>query len=242
MAVAFLRVLRVSVLRNAFKTSHQPRPKGTNVIGSRAHASAARIRKNMMRRKGDLEFATSLALNDVASKLARQHLPRAANRIFDGGATPFTKRGFRYKRYRKKSLSTFIFIAPIQAEYMRHMILPNTVRRPEGKAIGVPIRSNLPKSFLTRKGNNVSKGSWRKFTDESNPNYFVMRGAKPGLMRVTGKGKRRSVKRVVSYEDSTSYPRVYFPYYRIANRFARRNFNKAMHARYVQKMRPSRLR
>lgn len=217
-------------------------PSGRNVIGQSAKASAARVRKNMLRRKGDLEFATGLALNDVAKKLSRNHLPRAANRIFDGGATKWTQRGFKYRRYQKKALSTYIYIDRIQAEYMQHMILPNTTRKPKDEAIGVPIRKNLPKSFLTKRGNNVSRGSWKKFTDQSNPNYFVMKGSKPGLMRVTGKGKRRQVKRVLSYEESTSYPRVYFPYYKLADRFARRNFRKAMHARYVQKMKPSKLR
>lgn len=215
---------------------------GRNPIGASAVRSAARVRKNMLRRKGDLEFATGLALNDVAKKLSRSHLPRAANRIFEGGATAWTQRGFKYRRYQKKSLSTYIYIDRIQAGYMKHMILPNTTRTPKDEAIAVPLRKNLPKSFLTKRGNNVSRGSWRKFTDTANPNYFVMKGSKPGLMRVTGKGKRRQVKRVLSYESSTSYPKVYFPYYKLSKRFATRNFPKAMHARYRQKMKPTKLR
>ena len=72
--------------------------------------------------KDQIPFAASRTLNDLAFKLARQTLPDAAEKTFEGGATPFTRKGFRYTKSTKRDLIATVFVDPARAKYMQFQI------------------------------------------------------------------------------------------------------------------------
>jgi len=46
--------------------------------------------------KNQIPFAASRALNDVAFHMSRKVMPKESDDTFKGGATAFTRRGFKY--------------------------------------------------------------------------------------------------------------------------------------------------
>ena len=64
-------------------------------------------------KKDQIPFAASKTLNDLAYNLSQRVLPQKTQETFEGGATPFTQKGFRYKRSSKRDLIATVFVDQI---------------------------------------------------------------------------------------------------------------------------------
>lgn len=115
--------------------------------------------------KKQIPFAASKTLNDIAFQTARKALPQFTDETFEGGATPFTRRGFKYKKSNKRNLFVDIFIDKKQAKYMTFMISGGT-RFPEKRAILVSTK----KSKLNKYGN-LTKATRQELFDNKEK-YF----------------------------------------------------------------------
>ena len=99
--------------------------------------------------KKQLPFATSVALNQVAS-LGQKAALRSMSRNLDK-PTPFTKRGLRITRSTKTRLMSEVYIQEIQAAYLQYQVEGGT-RRPKSRALIVPVQQrvnqygNLPRN------------------------------------------------------------------------------------------------
>ena len=95
---------------------------------------------NSMQRT-QLPFVISKTLNDVAFAAIDRNNPEGvkqkAKDTFEGGATPFTVGGFRFKKSTKRNLTAFVFIESAREKYMKFQIQGGT-RQPNRKRILVP--------------------------------------------------------------------------------------------------------
>lgn len=114
---------------------------------------------NSMQRR-QIPFAMSKTLNQLAFQVAKQTMPKKVDQTFDGGATPFTKRGFKYAKSTKNRLYADVFIDEAQAKYMKFMIAGGT-RLPEKRAILVATK----KSRLNKYGN-IPRGTLQQMIDD----------------------------------------------------------------------------
>ena len=95
---------------------------------------------NSMQRT-QLPFVISKTLNDGAFAAIDRNNPEGvkqkAKDTFEGGATPFTVGGFRFKKSTKRNLTAFVFIESAREKYMKFQIQGGT-RQPNRKRILVP--------------------------------------------------------------------------------------------------------
>lgn len=84
-----------------------------------------------------MPFAMSRTINSLLHESAKKALPDEANRVFEGGATPFTKRGFKYAKATKKRLVGWVFIDERTHGYLVYQIKGGT-RGPSARKIIVP--------------------------------------------------------------------------------------------------------
>lgn len=110
--------------------------------------------------KDQIPFAASKTLNDLAFNLSQKVLPQKTQETFEGGATPFTRRGFRYKRSSKRDLIATVFIDPARAEYMKFMVDGGT-RFPKRRSILVSTKQ----SKLNQYGN-IPRGTLKQMVDD----------------------------------------------------------------------------
>jgi hypothetical protein len=110
--------------------------------------------------KDQIPFAASKTLNDLAFNLSQKVLPQKTRETFEGGATPFTQKGFRYKRSSKRDLIATVFIDPVRAEYMKFMVQGGT-RFPKRKAILVSTKQ----SKLNQYGN-IPRGTMQQMIND----------------------------------------------------------------------------
>lgn len=101
--------------------------------------------------KDQIPFAMSKTLNQVAFD-AKMEVPEKTDDTFKGGATRYTKTGFRYKKSTKRNLIASVFIDPTRAKYMQFMVQGGT-RFPDKRAILVSTKH----SKLTKQGNLPNK-------------------------------------------------------------------------------------
>jgi hypothetical protein len=91
-------------------------------------------RKLSYLQREQIPFAASRTLNELAYDIARKTMPQKADDIFEGGATAFTKKGFKYEKSNKRNLIAKVFVDERQKEYMKFMIQGGT-RFPRKRAI-----------------------------------------------------------------------------------------------------------
>lgn len=115
--------------------------------------------------KKQIPFATSRALNDVAATIAMKSLRQKAQEVFEGGATGFTKTGFRYEKGNKNNLMSKVFIEGARAEYLKFMIDGGT-RFPKNRAIMIPTKHTK----LTKLGN-IKRSEYAKIIN-NRAKYF----------------------------------------------------------------------
>jgi hypothetical protein len=136
--------------------------------------------------------ATTYTVNELAFKISRQEMPKRADKVFAGGATGWTKRGFAYKKAKRGQSSSKVFIRDSQAEYMKYQIDGGT-RRPKGRSILVPNGQARKNKY-----GNLTKGTYQKIA--TNQGYFSNND------KVYKKvGKKGKVKVVASHKSKANY-------------------------------------
>ncbi len=114
--------------------------------------------------KTQLPFVISKTINEVAfASIDRNNpegLKQKAKDTFEGGATPFTVGGFRFKKSTKKNLTAFVFVESAREKYMKFQIKGGT-RQPNNKTILVPT-----KNIKLNKFGNLTRATRNKLFDD----------------------------------------------------------------------------
>lgn len=150
-----------------------------------------------------LPFAASLAINRALTDVQDNSVKRL-RRVIDR-PTPFTLRAFVIKRASKGRLSGSVFARPVQRDYLRLLETGGT-REPDGKAILVPGKIRLNKfGNIPRKGTARAAGRAGAFVGKAG------RRDRAGVWQRIGKGRGRSLRLLVGFEDKARYaPRLGF--------------------------------
>ena len=177
------------------------------------------VKRRLKQRQKQLPFAVSKALSELAAEAARDYLPKKTDQIFEGGATKFTQKAFRYKRATKRKLVSSVYVAENRVQYLKYMISDKeTLRPPKNRAVAIPTY-NVKKNQY----GNVSRARWKTLVGNEQryfkgiPKQFGKDENKAGIWQV----KRNKLKRLVAYKDQARYPKVYFPYHDLLQKFGR---------------------
>ena len=207
------------LLRDKVNSSIKGKIQGINLNVS---ANIKEVTRQLSRtQKRQIPFATSRALNDLVFDISRNKMPKFADKIFKGGATPFTKRGFKFTKSTKKTLSASVLIDKVQGSYMQFQVSGGT-RFPKRKAILVPTN----KIRLNKYGNLTRATYSRIINDKSKYFKGIPRGrfgeANEGIWERYGGNK--NIRMVAKYTDKGEY-RPLFPFGKITDRivFARKD-------------------
>jgi hypothetical protein len=181
--------------------------------------NSAAVKARLMKRKKQLPFAVSKALSELAYDAAREHLPRKTDQIFEGGATNFTQKAFRFKRATKRKLVSSVYVADNRVPYLKYMISDReTIRPPKNRAVAIPTY-NVKKNEY----GNVSRARWKTLVGNEEryfkgiPKQFGKDENKAGIWQI----KRNKLKRLVAYKDQARYPKVYFPYHDLLRKYGK---------------------
>ena len=110
--------------------------------------------------KEQIPFAASQTVNQLAYEIARNTLPKKTTEVFEGGATPFTQKAFKYSRSNKRNLIAKVFVDENRQKYMKFMIAGGT-RFPDKRAILVATDN----SKLNKYGN-IPRGTLQQMIDD----------------------------------------------------------------------------
>jgi hypothetical protein len=188
-------------------------------------SNIAEVTKNLTNiQRKQIPFATSKTLNELAFDISRKAMPQNADRKFKGGATRFTKQGFKYKKSSKNFLVAEVFVDDIQVEYMKYMVEGGT-RFPKKRAIVVP----TSKMRLNKFGN-MKEGQVKKILADKDKYFSGVPkghpGAPAGIWERYGRrgGRAKRIRPVALYTDSAGYMPL-FPFAQIGKSvvFARSN-------------------
>lgn len=184
------------------------------------------LRKKIDRKRRKIEVATVWTLNELARKVSREHLPKQVGADFEGGATQFTKRGFKYRKaVRGSRMYSSVYIDDAQADYMQHMVKGRTVRTPDKRYIPVPTKHSRKAKF-----GHIARGEWTKFENKEKYFFGIPRGfdkmkKKAGDGRgiwerySVWRGQYKGIKMVAALKEVAKYPRLYFHYYVKVHRY-----------------------
>jgi hypothetical protein len=223
------------LLRDRVKSSVKGKIQGLNINVS---ANIKEVTRQLSRtQKRQIPFATSRALNDTAFSIARKDLPRFADRIFTGGAVPFTKRGFKFIKSNKRKgttnyLTAFVFIDKLQGSYMKFQV-DGGVRKPKRKAILIPTNK-----LRVNKYGNITRAT-RSNIINNKSKYFkgVPKGrfgeVYEGIWERSGDNQK--IRMVAKYKDDARYNKK-FPFPTIVEKLVN-NRTKGFRARFEQRLR-----
>ena len=166
--------------------------------------------------KNQIPFAASQALNDVAHK--SQDALKAKAPLYLDRPTPFTLRGFRYKRSTKRNLVALVYINPIQAKYLRFQIEGGPRRGPTAVPVNVK---------LNKYGNIPGR---KRGLKRNKRQYFGTINKTFGLWERSRKGDR--VKLVAAMHKKVIYKRNRFPFQSIVTRTVAKHWQRAFTRRY----------
>ena len=218
------------LLRDKVNSSIKGKIQGINLNVS---ANIKEVTRQLSRtQKRQIPFATSRALNDLVFDISRNKMPKFADKIFKGGATPFTKRGFKFTKSTKKTLSASVLIDKVQGSYMQFQISGGT-RFPKRRAILVPTN----KIRLNKYGNLTRATYSRIINDKSKYFKGIPRGrfgeANEGIWERSGDNKK--IRMVAKYKDDARYNKK-FPFPTIVEKLVN-NRTKGFRARFEQRLR-----
>lgn len=154
--------------------------------------------------KDQIPFAASRTLNDLAYKLARQTLPDETEKTFEGGATAFTRKGFRYTKSTKRDLIATVFVDPARAKYMQFQIAGGT-RYPNKRAILVATENSRVNRF-----GNIPRGTMQQLINNKDK-YFkgIPKGKHgdnfAGIWERYGRKNQGRIRMVAAYTDKAQY-------------------------------------
>lgn len=165
--------------------------------------------------KDQLPFACALALTRTAQDAQRAMVVQASRKL--DRPTPFTLKGFGWKKATKQNLESVVYIKPIQSRYLRWAIQGGT-RLPTGRAIPVPFGLN------TNKYGNMPRGKIKQLLARPDTFSGVVKGvagvwqrghiSKRGNFTTAGNSKATTIRLLVAYEPRATY-RKRFPFYEI---------------------------
>jgi len=204
-------------------------------------------------REGLSEFAEQDVRNDVRRAIndtgfaVRRTLIDIASRVFEGGISGATKRGFFFEKATIENLTGFMMIRKPASEWMRLQIKGGIRRPKQGGKVYVPSlkhQGQLPATF----GNNArstkryldrvlsaAQESYSRKADARRKTYFVgvPRNAKyPGsglFLRPAGIKNRKFI-RLLSFKSSADYNPI-FDFFGITLRFAKQRLPKEIERR-----------
>lgn len=189
--------------------------------------------QSLGKRQRQLPFALSRTINDTVYDGA-QFQKRQVDRYFDGGATAFTKRGFKYLKSHKRRLYGAVYIDRIQAQYMRLMLSGGPLR-PKGRALVQPVSVRL------NKYGNMTRTQIPRLLAQKNTFSGVPRG-RPRNERYAGIWRRKkganTLEMLVSYKDFRQVQKKY-PGYQIAKSRAQKVLPKHFDKRLAAALRSS---
>ena len=185
-------------------------------------SNIAEVTKNLTKvQKDQLPFATSLAINNVATEVAYAVTKQMQYDL--DRPTPFTLKAFmsgnRFngKRATKRSLYATVEAKPIQNDYLIYQV-EGGMRLPKKRTIAVPTKN----ARLNRYGNvsNRRRGLVR------NSKQFVgeVKGIE-GIWERTGGKRSPGVRLIHAFEESVTYRKRFNPY-AVADKVVRRKFGK----------------
>ena len=161
--------------------------------------------------KKALPKATQYTVNNLAFEIARKEMPKRADKVFDKGATAWTKRGFGYKKAKSGQSSSRIFIRANQAKYLKYQIDGGT-RTPEGSIIAIPHHKTRKNKY-----GNLTRGQWAQLITNKDKFFTgVPKGAKTktdgGIYQRLGKGGKKNYIMRAAYKPAANYKKK-FKYY-----------------------------
>ncbi len=162
-----------------------------------------------------IPFATSQALNDTAIQ-ARQQVIDKLDQYIDR-PTPFTKRGFIYRRSSKSKLTAQVLILDNRWKYLKYQVRGG-VRHPAGKAIPVGVAAKR------NKYGNMGRNQLQTLINSSTSFVGEIDG-------VGGVWDRRTGRLLVAFVSKASY-NANLPFYALVraavDKTFRRNFDRRM--------------
>jgi hypothetical protein len=179
--------------------------------------------------KKQIPFATSMAINSTLFDMKKTN-ERKIDMIFEGGATSYTKRQFRFQKSTKRKPVGFFFITPEGEQYLKFQI-DGGVRTPRKRAVVVPFKKNIR---LNKFGNLTKAKAPQALLDKPNVFSANIKGVGGIYQRskYVKKIKNSRVKLLLAYEDQTNYRNPRYPFYetntKIADRVFGRNFKRAL--------------
>jgi len=203
----------------------------------------------MDRLSSQYRFAVALALTNTAKEVA-DAMP-AITRVQLDNPTPFTQRGFYFKRAEKIRLEAEVGVKQQQAEYLRWQV-EGGVRQPKRQALRLPSEiqlnpyGNMPAGLVrqliarAKAGRRATKTQARRFGVSQQVDLFY---GEPGDGRPAGIYKRialpgrdnRLVPLVVFPKQSARYEKR-FDFYGEARRIVQRRFNDHVRTAWARAM------
>lgn len=194
-------------------------------------------------------FAAAVALTRTARQAAEDQKRQAVKEL--DRPTPFTLRGFRYKKATKKTLQSSVYIAPIQAEYLRWAV--DGGRRPKRAKSGEALPVNIS---INRFGNipGRSKGNIKKLIQRPDTFAGTVRGvyglwqrgreSRSGRFSASGVSRKRNVqsdslKLLVRFEPDTQYKKR-LRFYRTADQTFFRHYDREFNSALQRALRTAR--
>ena len=181
----------------------------------------------LTRNRKDMPKITRKALNDTAFLINKVEKVQITKYL--SNPTPFTTKAFRLSKATDKKLEVYMFIAPIQANYLWYQIeggvQPNTV---------VPVMTNAKAAGRLNKFGNIvgKKGGLIK----SKGDFFGKgSGGRTNVYRTKGRVGHTTTKTLFTIKDQSYSAK--FPYYRIGEGVAEKNFDNFFNKQLVKAIR-----
>jgi hypothetical protein len=175
-----------------------------------------------------IPFATSQGLNDTAFMATRDLKEKAPGTL--NNPTPFTLRGFKFRKSNKRELVAAVYIAAIQAKYLTPQIKGGVIR-PSGGArhIAVPVNIRLNKygNIPGRKGG-IVKGKANRFVATIN--------GVSGIWERKGRRGSQTIVLLASFKKEVQYKKR-FPFNLIVNASVQKHFSRNFDKRLTTALR-----
>ena len=171
----------------------------------------------------EIPKVTRKALNDTGfliNKVERVQITKYLR-----NPTPFTTKGFRLSKASDNNLKVYMFIAPIQANYLWYQIeggvQPKTV---------VPVMTNAKAAGRLNKFGNIvgKKGGLLKTKGDK---FGKGSGGRTNVYRTKGRVGHKTTQTLFTIKDQSYSAK--FPYYRIGEGVAQNNFDKFFSKQFV---------
>lgn len=187
-----------------------------------------------------IPYASKLALDETVFKTTAK-LKKTVDYFIEGGAIPFTKRGFKYiKAPSKNNLVAVVYIPDEQWKYMRWVVTGGKkawLRSRHG--IGKPIYENVRFNKYGNIPGRVRKEQvWRTLLNKGGgsaglaKNEFI--GTIHGITGLWKRNKKGAPELLMVFDHKPVQYKARFPFYKFTKQFAIKYFKKAFNNKLVQ--------